>query len=235
MRVITYNVGRRALSKAVIDSLNPLQADVCLFQEIEEYEAGSTEIIARESGFDSVFASSRSLQSEGKHGLAIISKYPIISSETVSLPKFNLGFNSRNRIALIALIQSPNKVIQICNVHLDTRLNAQERINQLSPLFEPFNNSKSPIILGGDFNTIPFKLWRNILPTGFVKQNIMVEQFLHNKKFKCIPITPSFTFRYGPVKFHLDSIYSLGLEITNHGIYSQHSKNDHLPVWADFK
>ncbi len=166
MRIVTYNIACQALSVQLLEIIDSFSADIILLQEIEEYEVGLTKACAADFGFIFVYEPSRSFKS-GSHGLAILSKWPIIKIRAITLPYINLHINSRSRIALVSEIQTPHGLLTVSNVHLDTRLNIVDRIKQLQPVVVA---SRNPAILGGDFNTVPIQFYKNLVPIGLLNQ-----------------------------------------------------------------
>ena len=83
----------------------------------------------------------------GTHGLAILSAFPIADVEKMELPDFGKG---RLRIALRASILVGDRRVEIINLHLDTKLNTQERIAHLHPVAI---DAPAAVLVGGDFNT----------------------------------------------------------------------------------
>src|SRR6185369_8321963 len=98
-------------------------------------------------------------KTNGTHGLATLSRFPILKNITLELPKYVISFRHQPRIALISTIEFETKLITVANIHLDARLNQKHRINQLDFALQQLKSSFGPnIILAGDLNTIPFFL-----------------------------------------------------------------------------
>jgi endonuclease/exonuclease/phosphatase family metal-dependent hydrolase len=235
MRVASFNVGCKDLSHFVekMAADNVLSsADVVFLQEIEEYH-GMKEIKEMLSHFGYYhFAPSRTLE-KGEHGIALLSKLPIQDFEAIDLPQFNLGFRSRKRIAIRGKIDFDGTKIQVCNVHLDSRLNIDDRISQLSPLMGEIKKDSSRIILGGDFNTIPLKLYRNVVPVGKSDQFRRLDGFMRLEGFETFEALPKYSMSNRGIRWLLDHIYVRGLKIRQYGVREMFKASDHYPIWAD--
>ena len=97
---------------------------------------------------------------EAEHGLAIISKYPITSSESYLLQKHPQ--DKEKRTVLFCDIQIQDTILRLCNVHFSNRtIYSDLHIKELMDVIK--GKKHKPIILG-DFNIYdlsPYKL--NIL------------------------------------------------------------------------
>jgi endonuclease/exonuclease/phosphatase (EEP) superfamily protein YafD len=64
----------------------------------------------------------------------------------------------------VATVQTPWGDLRLWNAHLDTRINAAERLQQLQPVIEEAARHTGPQLIGGDFNTNDVYWFRNRLP-----------------------------------------------------------------------
>jgi endonuclease/exonuclease/phosphatase family metal-dependent hydrolase len=151
----------------------------------------------------------------------------------MELPAFNLLFRSRKRIAIRASIDLSGERVQVCNVHLDGRLNISDRIKQITPFMEQIKKGGNKIILGGDFNTIPLRLYRNVLPIWRDDQGKQFEEYLKGYGFSTFHLQPKYSMRARHIRWLLDYIYVSNLEIKQYGVRANIEKSDHHPVWAD--
>ncbi len=147
IRIITYNIAGHQVSAQLISALESLNADIIMLQEVEEYLPNWTTKTASKFGFQAIYVPSRKTKL-GTHGLAILSRGAITEMETQILSLKELGFHSRERIAVHASTMVRSQTIKVCNVHLDTRLNMTERVEQLSAVLDKL---KAPVIRGGRF------------------------------------------------------------------------------------
>jgi endonuclease/exonuclease/phosphatase family metal-dependent hydrolase len=235
MRFTSFNVGQNDLSHFIPDIAKDeilAKSDVIFLQEIEEYhKLTDVKPLLKDYGFYH-FAPSRSLK-KGEHGIAILSKVPIYDHEVIELPAFNLLFRSRKRIAVRAFLDLAGERVQVCNVHLDGRLNIADRISQITPFIEQIKKDCNKIILAGDFNTIPLRLYKNVLPIGRGNQGKQFEEYLFGKGFSTFHLQPKYSMRSGKLRWLLDYIYVSNLEIKQYGVRQNIEKSDHHPVWAD--
>lgn len=232
-RTITFNVHRQELSPLLLKYLNQLGGDIILLQEIEQEDDANLIKIAAHHGFESVYSPSRITKDNKTHGLAILSKFPIEAHQTMELSPEKLHFRSRRRIAIRADIKLQNTTVRIYNIHLDTRLNTPERIDQLSPVLSAIQNDDIKTILGGDFNTAPFRMIKNIIPVSYDDQWQQIHDYLKTKKLTTKQYPKIHTFKAGPSKWRLDDIYTSQLEISDYGVFNHDRISDHFPVWAD--
>lgn len=85
----------------------------------------------------------------GREGIAIASRYPIISHETLDLP-------DGERVAQRALIDVDGSILCFCNTHLhDKPANESIRLPQMQALLEWLADVTYPTILTGDMNARP--------------------------------------------------------------------------------
>ena len=236
LRVVTYNVKNQDLSSILnklTEEIINLSIDVILFQEIEEYGKDVIEIL-KKFGYFYSYASARIIP-RGSHGLGIISKYPIVKETVYDLPKKNLLFRSRRRIVLGVDIEKGNALMKICNVHLDTRLNIQDRINQIEPIIEIAKNTNELFIIGGDFNTLPFKYFKNFLPYRKNDQVKSLLAYIADNKLVSENSISLKTFDYRKLKLILDHIFINQGKIVEYKVLTNFANSDHYPVMADIE
>ncbi len=93
------------------------------------------------------------------HGLAVISRYPILESESALLEKH--PDDHQQVLVLISKLNIGGRITHICNVHFENNDLAAER--HLFQTLEIINEKKIfPIILG-DFNLYNLSKYKNIL------------------------------------------------------------------------
>jgi len=139
-------------------------ADVFLFQEVVHGESNPSvaEETARRLGYFCTFAAAA--PDVRDQGLALVSRYPISEVRITRLKICDLGFRSRRRFAISAKVHTPWGDVRVWNVHLDTRVNAGERLEQLQPVIDDASQHTGPILIGGDFNTNELYWLRNMAP-----------------------------------------------------------------------
>ncbi len=247
IRIATFNVysGKDTgkIAGAIRANKNISQAEIILLQEIEAHHIEAKEraqAIADELGYLCLYAPARDVISKaeiiGTHGLAILSKFPIKDYDVVSLKEFNLRYNSRKRIALNAILEIDDQLIQVCNVHLDLRINVQERIQQAAGIIDKLNTHHiQKIVMGGDFNTVPIYWAGRVLPIFYSRQKSKFNAFVQSQGFVSRLSDIGYTMHQKLIKFSLDSIYTKSLEVTAFGVERDIMVSDHKPVWVDIQ
>lgn len=160
--VVSYNIrhgvgldDRLSLSRsaAVLDQLDP---DIIGLQEVDSVvgrsgHADQAALIAGILGMEHTFGAFMDFDG-GRYGMAILSRYPIVSSRTIDLPPGE----QEPRIALAAEIELPGgQVITAINVHFDWLSNDASRVSQARRLAAVLDTLTGPWILMGDFNDHP--------------------------------------------------------------------------------
>ncbi len=241
LRVVTFNVHHADDLPALIRSIqrNPAlcAADVFLLQEIESYKsegASRTHKLARALKLHYVYAPARHTEDGGTHGLAILSRYPLSDITVIPLKQFDLNLNTRRRIALAATVDVGSRSLRFYNLHLDTRVNLEERLAQLRPVVRAAVEQAIPhVILGGDFNTNPFRWLFHVIPVFYSDQADTVDEFMRENGFATPFAEAGSTNRKPVLRFRVDSIYSRGLTVKGFGIDRSVEVSDHFPLWLD--
>ena len=165
LRVVSWNLhfGQDAegLAAAIAGSPELAKADVLVTQEIEWHpgEGGSrASRMAGALGMTWVYAPAR-IKDTGTHGIAIMSRFPIVSAEIRDLPHFSMPNGESSRIALAATLDIGGTAYRVVDVHLDVRLSAADRIRQLDPAVDT-----DTLLLGGDFNSVPWSWIAGAVP-----------------------------------------------------------------------
>ncbi len=162
-------------------------------------------------------------------GLAILSRYPLTDVRVRALKAYDLGFHSRQRFALAATAQTPWGSVRVFNTHLDTRLNASERLEQLGPVAGDGLAFNGPRIVGGDFNSNGFYWLFRILPLPAIRpQTSYVQEFMSRAGFtSAVPLQSTFDY----LGMHLDWIWVSGLKVRASQVYPLNF-SDHHAVWT---
>lgn len=242
LRIACFNVhyGREPLklAQSLRDNKELSQADILLIQEIENHaREGSSRAaqLAAVLGFNYVYAPARTTESGGTHGLAIFSRYPLRDIEVIQLPQYNLHFNTRSRIALAATVEVGETALRVYNLHLDTRLNPDERREQLRPALERARAQPlARVVVGGDFNTSPFRWLGHVFPVFRSNQANTLDQYMHAQGFETRFVRggPT-TTRRRFMPFRLDTLYTRGLQVRASGVAYTVAGSDHVPVWIE--
>lgn len=243
LRVVTYNVHYAqdvpALTAAFRDVPSLAAAGVVLLEETDARPAEGASraaLLARSIGMNHAYAPAWAYPEGGTHGLAVLSRYPITSAGVLDLPYFELGMNSERRIALRVTLRIADREVAMVAIHLDTRLNVNDRLAQLSPAAQLADPS---CVLGGDFNTLPFVYVERFLP--LLPQDAVapldvaaaVDEFMASQGFAAPTAASGDTTNSGLANFKIDSIYVRGYESTGSGVERSVQASDHFPVWID--
>jgi endonuclease/exonuclease/phosphatase family metal-dependent hydrolase len=242
LRLVTYNVhfGEDPAGIAAALGAHPTlaAADVLLVQEIRHYRregASRARRLAEALHMHYVYVPARAVDGDGTHGQAVLSRFPIAACQVLELPYMKLGAGSERRIAVVARLDIAGRPLLVYNVHLDTRLNPDDRIAQLAPVADTARGAPGPAIVGGDFNTNAVLWLGRLLPIARIEQAPLVDAFMRARGYDA-PTTasgPTLTTRLLPMR--LDSFYTHGLAAAGSGVAREVKVSDHVPVWLDVK
>lgn len=241
LRLVTFNVHSTADLPRLVESIrgNPQlrSADVFFLQEMESYPPEGTsraQKLAEALRLNYAYAPARPTEDGGTHGLAILSRFPLIDVQVLPLKQFNLAFNTRRRIALAATLDVAGHPLRVYNVHLDTRLNAEQRIEQLRPVVEAARRQAVPaVVIGGDFNTNPFRWLFHVVPFFRSNQPGALDEWMEENGFAAPVAGSGSTIRRFLLRMRVDSFYSRGLPVKAFAVEENTEVSDHLPVWMD--
>jgi endonuclease/exonuclease/phosphatase family metal-dependent hydrolase len=155
-------------AEKILDSIRKAprvqNADLFLFQEVANGNSGPSvaERIAGRLGYSATFEPAA--PGVYDQGLALVSRYAITDIEIKRLKTCNLRFRGRSRFAVSATVETPWGGLRVWNAHLDTRINAAERLEQLQPVIDDAARHTGPRLIGGDFNTNDLYWLGNALP-----------------------------------------------------------------------
>lgn len=240
LRIVSFNVHSAPDVPALAESIrsNPglRDADIFLIQEIEDHESegkSRARRLAELLKLNFVYAPARRTDDGGTHGLAILSRFPLKNIEVLPLPQFDLKYNTRPRIALAATVDLAGRPLRLHNLHLDTRINAAQRLEQLRPVVEAARRQPlAQVIVGGDFNTNPVRWAFSVLPVFRSDQAGAVDDFMKENGF-ATPLAESSSTSNSFFKVRLDSIYLRGLVARQAAVERTVEVSDHFPVWVD--
>jgi endonuclease/exonuclease/phosphatase family metal-dependent hydrolase len=232
--VVTLNMARETNVDRILADFhrNPAvqRADIWLLQEVMHPHGGPDSVahdLAKRLG---VYAtSSPAYPGVSGDGLAILSRYPLSDVFVRRLPTFDLRFRSRSRQALAATVQLPSGPLRVYNAHLDTRINAQDRVAQIRPVIEDAAAWQGPRLIAGDFNTSNFRWVLNMipLPMGHFQGRAVYDAMVASGfTTPCRNIGATFD-HFG---FHLDWIYTRQLETRTPAVVPMRFSDHHALV-----
>ena len=166
IKVMSYNIQhclnfitRKIDFDIIADTIQKCEADIIGLQEVldegqNEIQQPQTKIVAEKLGYPYYyFAEAISYGGANPYGNAIISRYPIISAETIAIPdpeikKYNGHYESRCLLkATIDVGSGLNVLVSHFGLNPDEHKNAVETVVS--------NISKERCVLMGDFNMEP--------------------------------------------------------------------------------
>jgi endonuclease/exonuclease/phosphatase family metal-dependent hydrolase len=234
LRLVTYNVEYApdvpALADAIRNEPSVAKGDVFFIQEIESYPdegASRASRLADELALGYVYVPAR-LRDTGTHGLAILSRYPIRNVQRMDLP--DMSQTVRHRIAISADIDLGGTLVSIIDLHLETKLDPQERIAQLHPAVI---DAPDAVIIAGDFN-MSWVEWVNGVPilAAGADQAPIVDSYMSAQHFETPAADSGPTEHMFGIEQRLDAIYPRGYALTFGGV-PRVGPSDHWPMWAD--
>lgn len=231
---VSLNIAKVANPNEVVEAIRRAprlrESDLFLFQEVrhEQGKPSVAEDAARMLGYSTGFAPVAADIYD--QGLAIVSRYPIDDVRITNLKLYDLRFRSRNRIAMAATVRTPWGDLRVWNVHLDTRINHGERLDQLQSVIDDAATSSGPRLIGGDFNTNDLYWLGNVMPLPFgPAHGPAVRVAMRNKGFESPLPTGLDTFK--TFRRHLDWIYLNGLDAVAASVEPA-PFSDHNAVWV---
>jgi endonuclease/exonuclease/phosphatase family metal-dependent hydrolase len=233
LSVVSLNMAKERNPAKVVSTIQSAprlrDADLFLLQEVVHTSQtfNVAEEAARRLGYFSFFAAAPGASDQG---LAIVSRYPIGDVHIQSLKACDLRFRSRSRFALTATVSTPWNRVRTWNVHLDTRINAAERIEQLWPIFEAAVNYSGPRLIGGDFNTNDLYWLGNVVPLPFgPAHSVSLRTAMKQHGFET-PFTSTLD-TFPPFRRHLDWIFLNGLKPSGASVEPA-PFSDHNAIWV---
>lgn len=235
LSVVSINLAKKTDAELMVREIQAVEharnADLYLFQEVVQPDGATSvaEEMARKLNMHVVFAPCA--PGITNQGLAILSRYPLRDREVLPLKQFNLTMRSRTRIALAATMETPFGPVRVINTHLDSRINASQRVEQLTPVVEANRKFNGYRILGGDLNTNPFFWVSHVLPLrGKNGQGTAVRQLLASNGYTT-PFTTHSTHDF--LGLQLDWVFFK--DLATHGSGTEVLRfSDHHAIWAEF-
>jgi len=234
LSIVSLNMAKEADCDRILRDFKSaprlMQADVLLLQEVADSEGAPSvaDKLAKRLAYYSAF----SPEATGVHdrGLALVSRYPITGMKVQRLKEFDLRYHSRHRFALSADVQTPTGNIHFWNVHLDTRLNAVERLQQLTPVLEDAATHKGPRLIAGDFNTNEFYWFANVLPIpAGAGHGDLIRRQMQLRGFRTPFVSGVITFPQ--FRRQLDWIYASDLQTLGAAV-EKVPFSDHRALWT---
>jgi endonuclease/exonuclease/phosphatase family metal-dependent hydrolase len=230
LRILCYNVHHcNPPSKegfididAVAKVINNAQPDLVALQEIDVHTERSgapvdqAKELGRLTGMYSFFAKTIDFQG-GEYGIAILSKFPLITTQVLALPmEHNTGGEPR---AVAAVVVEPVDGFKITFVstHLDVK--EENSALQIHAIVDYVQGMDAPVILAGDLN---------VEPDSYVVQELdkVFQRTCTECPFTIPEVKPTHTIDY--ISFTPKGAF----DVVKHEVIKEPYASDHLPVFA---
>lgn len=166
LKILTYNIhhanppSKPTLIdlKAIAKVINEKKPDLVALQEVDVNNRRSgTELdqaaeLGRLTSMNHFFVKGIDYEG-GAYGIAILSKWPILSIDSLRLPMAEGSGGEPRVLAVVTVEPERGRPISFACTHLD--LKEQNRILQSAAISNKLNQYKHPVILCGDFNAKP--------------------------------------------------------------------------------
>ncbi len=206
------------------------RADIYLLQEVVKDSADLLGTASASLGYHYMFSGTEKCGDGCLKGVAILSRYPLLDQGVLELPRNDLVYNLRCRIALGATVETAVGPLRVYSLHLDTRINSRRRVRQLGPVFDEAAKFDGPALIAGDFNTVNILYIRSVIPIPFLQlQGRAVRKAMQARGFQTPFRKTRPTFSFPPLK--LDWIYLRGLQAVGRGV-ADIEFSDHRALWA---
>jgi endonuclease/exonuclease/phosphatase family metal-dependent hydrolase len=231
--VVSLNLAKEPDARKVREDLEkaPCETvDVFLLQEVVhgKDEPSVAEQVGRDLGYSVAFHPAA--PGVFDQGLAILSRFPLSEPAVTPLKTYDLKFRSRQRFTLSTVVHTPVADLHLWNVHLDTRINPAERVEQLDPVLRAAAGADRPGLIGGDLNTNRFHWLGNVLPYPALDSHAeRVRKAMGSIGFQT-PFadgTPTFPF----LRQQLDWLYVRSVSVVDSGTFPARY-SDHHAIWA---
>lgn len=158
LKVLTYNIkhglgnSNRVDLTRILEVIKNSKADVIGLNEVDRYQPRSrfrnqASWLARKLKMEYRFTPGYR-RFFGQAGNALLSRFPILRSESIPLTSFG-----EQRVALKISTHIGSAEVVIISTHLG--LSPDERIIQIKELMDLIEKEETPVILIGDFNALP--------------------------------------------------------------------------------
>lgn len=244
MRVLSYNIhkgfstlNRNFVLKSIKEAVRLVEADLVFLQEVcgrnndhaknhNEWPSSSQfEFLADEVWTH--FAYGRNaIYSEGHHGNAILSHYPIESWENIDIS--TNAFESRGMLHSVMRIPKVDQELHCICLHLDLlESGRQQQLVQVANRIESLIPKNAPLIVAGDFND-----WKGRASEMLFREVDLKEAYYERHR------EHARTFPSWLPMLKLDRIHFRGLTLKDVRVLRGSPWNrlsDHAAVFAEFK
>jgi endonuclease/exonuclease/phosphatase family metal-dependent hydrolase len=233
LRILCYNVHHcNPPSKkdfididAIAKVINSVQPDLVALQEIDVHtERSGTPVdqakdLGRLTGMYSFFVKTIDFQG-GEYGIAILSKYPFITTHAFELPMEHHAGGEPRGVAAVVIEPVNGFKMAFASTHLDVK--EENRALQINAIVDYVQGVDIPVVLAGDFNAGP---------DSYVIQELdkIFQRTCSDCPFTVPEIKPIRTIDY--ISFTPKGAF----EVVKHEVIKEPYASDHLPVFAILK
>lgn len=163
LKIISYNLrfGELASMESFASVISAIKPDIAALQECDwgtyrerakmQNGVKFINVLAANTGMFGLYGKAIDYK-KGYYGVGILSKYPIIRSERLFLPKTG---DTEQRVILAADIELPGgKVLTFICTHLEVS-SSEDRMAQIKFIEKYVKKLRNPVIIAGDFNAGP--------------------------------------------------------------------------------
>lgn len=221
IRVVSWNIrfGEEVATAVGEIRRNPnlANADIVLLQEMDE---ASVARLAQALAYNYVYIPASVHSHHGRNfGNAVLAKWPISQPEKLLLP-FTNPSNGQRRIAAKAVVNVGDLPLTVYSVHTETYwLSSLGRRAQATAVVQDIPVGQSPVIVGGDFNTISktdgARLARQFADVGLARA-------------EAVP-----TVSIAGIDVTADHLFARSLAVAVAGS-AETAASDHKPIWVTF-
>lgn len=211
--------------QAIANVIKQQQPHLVALQEVDVHtmrsgkSSNQAQELARLTGMKAFFAKAIDYEG-GEYGVAILSKLPMEEMKNTPLPTAD-GTGGEHRTLATAVFTLPqgNKIVFACT-HLDLQRQDTNRFLQINKIVEVLQPEKLPVVIAGDFNSVP--------STPVIKKldEFFTRTCITNCGFTVPVINPSKTIDFIAVK------PGAAFNVIEHQVIDEKYASDHLPVKA---
>ncbi|HLD99570.1 MAG TPA: endonuclease/exonuclease/phosphatase family protein [Bdellovibrionota bacterium] len=242
LKVLTYNIhkgfssgNRRFVLSRIREAIHSVHADLVFLQEVQGEHDLHKQTIQEwptEPQFEYLagelwphFAYGRNaVYSNGHHGNAILSKYPILFWENIDIS--NNRFERRGLLHVMIDVPGKTKPVHAICVHFGLfESDRREQISRLCARIDSHVPHNEPLIIGGDFND-----WR-LRVSKLLGDRLSAREAFHSFHGNHARTFPSWL-----PALPLDRLYYRGMSIENAKCFTGKPWNvlsDHAALWAE--
>jgi len=219
--VVTYNIQKGlAVDKAgeAFQRVERLrEVDVILLQEMEET---GVEQLARWLRANYVYYPAFTRQNGRNAGNAILTRWPLADARKVILPRRH-PVSGQLRIGVRAAVNVAGKSVAVYCVHTETYSTlASHRNAQVAAIVDDIGPGESPVIVGGDFNSVSRRsiqrLTVQFAAIGLSRVSADAGPTITKLRFRSI----------------VDHVFARALDPIASGTVEGADASDHVPLWV---